>query len=912
MILAVGVIQKNLDSNIIGYKLMEVENKDNIITVRRTKITSVSGVYNNIGLVANMEIDKNNKLSATDSNINDYPIITPEDKLLTNDKIIVAYMEGDKYVCISGKGNAQVLSEYNLIGLLSKQSSLNAVCFKGSITPKYGVPFRQKDNSIELSKELGVPVESSVEPNSNNDSDGDNGEDSGEGSKEKSRIFSDTEEFRPKVKSLNRHYNMTPSEKDRLNKLAFDSIETLNYQQKEAATTIDGNVRLIAGAGTGKTNTLTKRIAYIIGSGVNPDRILSVTFTNKAAAEMRERAAKLLGIDEKYLRLQTFHSLCNDILRQSIHVIGWKTSFSLGGVGAFKEMLADIMSNDVDLRAKAIASSDLTYIRKKILDKNKEIRKMEDCSYAEYLINKPLPQIDSLKYVINYEMNRDKEMEAGTWDKTQDENSPLLNYVAHIFAYQRRISYLSFDDLIALTLLIFKKYPKVLEYWQNRFDYIQVDEFQDTSPMQFELVKLLSEKKHNLFVVGDPDQSIYAFRNAAPEILIHLDKKLPNIKDIVMDINYRSTDEILKCGNEVIRMCDERLPKDLQIASEKQHGKKPKVLFDEKSSNLVAKIVRSIQGHIKDGVPMNEIAVLYRSKMSESLSNLVEELTLSKIKFKVYGNSSMEKLPEFDFITSLLNSCLNRDNPYHILQALKAVRGIRLTKKTKEAFKNSSDCIETFKELYNNHKFSVESYNSLDKIDEFIEVLENMQKNSGNGSIKDLSCTDLSNMMLTVFTSESEETINNIYSKISEYKTEADLNGEIFDLAFLVSKLALVDDSSEDDKDNCVQIMTIHKAKGLEFKVVFVLNINTNNFPSKQNKGNIDEEVRLAYVAYTRAKEVLYLTCNTSESWYGTSGPSYLVTGLTKENLEMNKTTELKWQSLKLEALRSFRQLKSF
>lgn len=898
MILAVGVVHKNLKSNPIGYKLIEVDNKDNVITVRRTKITSIKGVYTNINLVENMEVDSfNNHMSATDSNINEYPIVTPDDKMLTNDKIIVAYKDEDRFICVSGKGNAQVLDENKLIGLLSTQGSVNAIVFKGRVTPKYGVPFREKDELRDLSKLYGVPVEN---------------EEKKEDDIVNGRIYNASDEFKPRVKSLDRHYNMTPSEKERLHQLAFDSIETLNYQQKEAATTIDGNVRLIAGAGTGKTNTLTKRIAYIIGSGVNPDRILSVTFTNKAAAEMRERAAKLLGIDEKYLRLQTFHSLCNDILRQSIHVIGWKTSFSLGGVGAFKEMLADIMSNDADLRAKEIPNSELAYIRKKILDKNKEIRKSEDCSYAEYLINKPLPQIDSLKYIIQYEMDRDKKIENDTWDYKLDYNSPLLNYVAHIFAYQRRISYLSFDDLIALTLLIFKKYPNVLDYWQNRFDYIQVDEFQDTSPMQFELVKLLSAKNNNLFVVGDPDQSIYAFRNAAPEILINLDKKLPNLKDIVMDINYRSTDEILKCGNEVIKLCQNRLPKDLQIASEKQHGKKPKVIYEEKSNDLVTKIVRSIQNHIKGGVPMNEIAILYRSKMSESLSNLVEELTLSKIKFKVYGNSSMEKLPEFDFISSLLNGCLNKDNPYHILQALKAVRGIRLTKKTKEAFKNSNDCIATFKDLYNNHKFSVESYNSLDKIYDFIEVLENIQKNSGNGSIKDLMSSDIKEMMLTVFTEESLETISNIYNKISEYKSEADLNGEIFDLAYLVSKLALVDDSSEDDKDNCIQIMTIHKAKGLEFKVVFVLNINTNNFPSKQNRENLDEEVRLAYVAYTRAKEVLYLTCNKAEGWYGGSNPSYLVMGLTKENLEMSKTTELKWQSLKLEALRSFRQLQTF
>lgn len=874
VILIIGRVADK-SGKVIGYKILEVE-------TGYTKTTSIRGVKDNIHLIKNAELSDSGNIVGVNGGLNRYTLLSLDGQVLSNPSIIIiGELVDDSFVCTNHTGKIEICSRNQVINYGSRFGIANGVIEGNSIKPIKGTDSWEK-------KEKSQVVERQVERDSVEEKE-------------------DSQEFKP-ARRIKNKYQFTSEERSRISDLAHRATEGLNYQQKEAATTLEGNIRLIAGAGTGKTNTLTKRIANLVASGVNPERILSVTFTNKAASEMRERTANLLNISQQYLRLQTFHSLCNDILRQSIHVIGWRSSYTLGGRTAFKEMVADLMSNDPDIRS--IPNAELTYIKKKILDYDQEIRKKEDYRYTEYLVDKELPEIGRLRDLIKYEGERDKLIEQGKWDYDRDKTSPVFNYVCHIFAYQRRISYLSFDDLIALTILVFKRHPNVLNYWQDMFDYIQVDEFQDTSPMQFELIKLLSEKKGNLFVVGDPDQSIYKFRNAAPEILINLDKNLKNVKDIVMDINYRSTEEILSVGNEVIRLSGNRIPKDLKTAFESQRGNLPKVIYDQSSDKLAEKIVRNIQIEIKMGTKLSEIAILYRSKMSESLKNVLQLLTLNKIKFKVWGNAKLARQPEYEFTCELLNAILNKENPYHILKVLRHIRGMRLTKKTKEAFKDSLDCIATYKQLYNSHRFSVESYNSLNEITDFIEKVE-YAENTEEGLAQLVRSSSISNLIQTVFSEESSEFADNITEQLCNYISEAKESGEKFNLAYLVSSIALIeDDSQEDGEDEAVQIMTIHKAKGLEFDCVYVLNINMSGFPSRRCVGDdLDEEVRLAYVAYTRAKKRLYLTCNESSGYFG-GGPSIFVAGLTKESLSMGRVTELRWSSFKNNATAEFYRAK--
>lgn len=880
MIMIIGRIQ-DTSGKIVGYKILEVE-------TGLTKITSVSGVINNIHIIDNAELSKSGNLTGINGGLNRYATLDRNGNLLSKDKLVIIGKIPNGYKCTSSLGKVTDITEAVAIEFAARYGIANGKLEDNSIKPFSGHTYHEMYKSTQINSE---PTEEPKKPER----------------QEKPEI--DNREFRPS-RRVKDHYIFTPEERVRLKGLADECNKQLNYQQLQAATTLKGNIRLVAGAGTGKTNTLTKRIANLVASGVNPERILSVTFTNKAAAEMRERSASLLGISQRYLRLQTFHSLCNDILRQSIHVIGWKSSFTLGGISAFKEMLSDLMSNDPDI--KNIPNAELTYIRKKILDYNNSVRKKEDYSYTEYLVDKELPQISRLKDLIQYEGNRDKMIEFGSWDYENDKNSPTFTYVCHIFAYQRRIAYLSFDDIIALTVLIFKTHPEVLEYWQNRFDYIQVDEFQDTSPLQFELIRMLSQKSGNLFVVGDPDQSIYKFRNAAPEILIGLNKKLTNLTDIVMDINYRSTKEVLDVGNTVIKLSDNRIPKDLRPASDSQRGDVPRILYDNLGEKLADKIVRNIQIELKNGTKPSQIAVLYRSKMSESLKNVVQLLTLNKIKFKVWGNAKLQRQAEYEFICDLFNSLLNRDNPYHIIAMLRHVRGMRITKKTKENFKNSTDCIQTYKDMYKAHKFSVESYNSLNSITEIIELIERLMGTNGDGDLSELIKyeSNLPKLIKTVFTEDSAEFAEEIMKQLSNYKIEAEESGDQFNLAYVVSSLALIEDDESDNEEEAIQIMTIHKSKGLEFDCVFVLNININAFPSRQSVGDsLEEEVRLAYVAYTRAKKKLYLTCNSSQNWYG-GGPSILVTGIPTSLISMSRTTEMQWSSFKQSALAEYYRAK--
>lgn len=884
VILIVGRVA-NASGKIIGYKILEVE-------TGLTKTTSLRGVRDNIQLIKNAELSDSGNIVGVNGGLNRYTILSLDGKLLSNPSIIIIGRHGADYICTNHSGDIQICDKTMVIQYGSRFGIANGKVEHGDIKTLSGEQWIDKETPKERTATVGKRAQTDKERTATIE--------------DRAADKENTGEFKPARRSRNK-YQFTGEERSRIAELAIKATEGLNYQQKEAATSLTGNIRLIAGAGTGKTNTLTKRIANLVASGVNPERILSVTFTNKAASEMRERTASLLNISQQYLRLQTFHSLCNDILRQSIHVIGWRGSYTLGGRSAFKEMVADLMSNDPDI--KSIPNTELTYIKKKILDYDQEIRKKEDYRYTEYLVDKELPEIGRLKDLIAYEGERDKLIDQGRWDYGKDKTSPVFNYVCHIFAYQRRISYLSFDDLIALTILVFKRHPNVLNYWQDMFDCIQVDEFQDTSPMQFELIKLLSEKSGNLFVVGDPDQSIYKFRNAAPEILINLDKNLKDLKDIVMDINYRSTEEILAVGNEVIRLSDNRIPKDLKTAFESQRGNLPKVIYDQSGDKLAEKIVRNIQIEIKMGTKLSEIAVLYRSKMSESLKNVLQLLTLNKIKFKVWGNAKLQRQPEYEFTCELFNAILNRENPYHILSVLRHVRGMRLTKKTKETFKDSMDCIATYKHMYNNHKFSVESYNSLNEIADFIDKVEYAESRE-EGLAQLVRSGAISDLIQIVFTEESSEFADIIRDQLCNYIEEAKESGDKFNLAYLVSSIALIEDDSSEESAEAVQIMTIHKAKGLEFDCVYVLNINMSGFPSRRCVGeDLDEEVRLAYVAYTRAKKKLYLTCNDSSGYFG-GGPSIFVAGLTKESLSMGRVTELKWSSFKNNATAEFYRAK--
>lgn len=863
----------------IGYRLIIPETGE-------TRDTGSRGFNQHADKVYNLEV-KNGVVKGKNGSLSRYTEIDYDTKqVMSKPSIVILSKCGDKYKCSDHEGRIRVLASQQVIAFAEKNGGIanGKILDKGhgkEVSAIYGTYPIEEAPVVQTAKQVDKVEEPKTTP-------------------------APTEDYRPVHVEVER---LTQSERERINEKIKGCLDGLNHQQLKAATTIDGNIRLIAGAGTGKTNTLTKRIAYIVSTGAEPGRILSVTFTNKAAAEMRERTANLLDISERHLRMQTFHSLCAKILRISVDSLGWSKNFTLGGTSALKEMLRDLMTTDPDY--SAISQTDRTYIMKKFMELSNIMRQTDSCDYAKYLVDAPLPPRHKLLDLISYEQTRDLAIEEHRWDYKKDDNSPTKCYIYHLFGYQRRIKYLSFDDLIALTVYMFKIKPQILNYWQNQFDYIQVDEFQDTNQLQYELVEMLGAACGNLFVVGDPDQSIYKFRQACPEILIELDKKLPKLQDIVMDINYRSFAPILDAGNEVIKLSRNRIPKNLQAIEAHKQGDLPTFMYSDSDKIVVDNIVETIKKKIADGIPPAEIAILYRSKNSTMLKLVADRLTISGVKFRVYGGGGLGKSKEYNFVINLLGAIVNGNNHMHMLNALTDVRGYRKSKKVTTYIKNrceqGASCTDAFAQLVVNRDFNIESYNSLDNIVEFIEEAK---KVDADPQLKVSTLTPkLFDLILNVFTSESEDIANLICDAVRNFSNTAINEGLEDNCSELLTKLSLDEDEAEEEKDDgAVQIMTIHKSKGLEFEVVFVLNVNTGVFPSGKCTGDdLDEEVRLAYVAYTRAKKWLYICSHSGTNFGGfPTSPSMLVCCLDDKKLNMTGATRAKWVSLKRDAVYFF------
>lgn len=873
MIVAIATFYKGYSR--IGFRLLDCETEQ-IKDVREGSV--VESIMNNICEIYNLDII-NGQLTGLGCDIGDLSTIQYNDQENYSLKKSNFYIIGERedrgeYKLVDWQGKVYNIPTSNILSKSSKIKNIaNAKIIKNSVKPLDGrdfIKYKVADMSSRSEREY----------------------------------YNETKVYEPKII---KEEKLTTREREKLQDRLKNCLDGLNERQLLAATTLQGNIRLIAGAGTGKTNTLTKRIGNLILNGAEPNRILSVTFTNKAAAEMRQRTANLLDISEKFLSMQTFHSLCAKILRENIDCLGWSKSFTLGGNSGLREMLRDIMTTDNDYTK--IVPTDRTYIIKKFMELSKEMRSEGDCDYVKYLVDGNLPPKKSLRELIKYEQQRDLDVAEKRWDYSKDKESPTKCYIYHLFAYQRRIKYLSFDDLIAMTVYMFQENKEVLEYWQGKFDYIQVDEFQDTNPLQFKLIDMLGKKCGNIFVVGDPDQSIYKFRDACPEILIDLDKKLPNVRTIIMDLNYRSYSPILDVGNSVIKLCSNRIEKDLKPLPKNMQGNLPRVLYGTSDYTIADEIVQEIDNKIKEGIKPSEIAVLYRSKMASMLKMVADRLIIKKIPFKIYGAGDMQRSPEFDFTINLFSSIVNTSNHMTVLEMLKVIRGYRKNKKItnyiKDECDNGGSSIEALKRLVVSRSFKIESYNSLDNICDFIDQAILVDKDP---KLKISSLTsELNDLLLNVFSEESKEMVDLICERLTEFGRIAELENLDNNCTDFLTKLTLDEDQEDEENDadeDKVQIMTIHKSKGLEFDCVFVLNVNTGVFPNGKATGDyLDEEVRLAYVAYTRAKKELFIATFSGRMFSGfNTEPSILVCCLPTDKLKLNSSARTNWIRLKRNA----------
>ena len=604
------------------------------------------------------------------------------------------------------------------------------------------------------------------------------------------------------------------------------SYSSLNDKQKEAVIDDSKHLRIIAGAGSGKTRVLTMRIAYLIEQKhINPKNVLAITFTNKAANEMKNRISEMLGEAGYGAFISTIHSLCVRILKEEIGVFGYPKNFTIVDADDQKTILKEAYKEfNIDKKDLSYGSA-LDYIA--------------NCKYEE----------------LSYE----KAMDQAYGEKKLVDKANVYKY------YDERLKSLyalDFDDLILFTVRLFKLHKDILKKWSSKFIYIHVDEFQDIDKTQYELIKLLSSTHDNVYVVGDPDQTIYTWRGADVNIIVNFDKDFKNTKTIILNQNYRSTNNILEGANSLIKYNKSRVPKDL--FSENGDGDKivHKTLPDETSEAYY--VVSCIQSLLKQGYEYNDIAILYRSNY---LSREVEKVFIeNRIPYVIYGGIRFYERMEVKDILSYLRLIVTGDDLAFQRVINQPKRGIG-QKSIDTIFSLAKDNNISMYEVVKQGLFA----KNQSVLESFVDMVERW-KSSLDGKPLEEVLTDVFEQSgyRSMLEKENEtERIENVKSLIDDIKDyQETYPGST--LADYLSMISLYTDKANTDGSASVSLMTIHASKGLEFKVVFVVGLSEGIFPSErtmlEQKG-VEEERRLAYVAYTRAKEKLTLTDTSSFSY---------------------------------------------
>ena len=612
----------------------------------------------------------------------------------------------------------------------------------------------------------------------------------------------------------------------------------LNKEQREAVQSTEGPLLLLAGAGSGKTKVLTHRIAYLIEEkGVKPWHIMAITFTNKAAKEMRERIDRLIGDAAAEIWVSTFHSSCVRILRRHADAVGFDRSFSIYDAEDSKKLIKQVLK-EMNIDTKALSES---YVANLISSaKNRKLTPPE------------------LAREVRGDFRR--EMAVRVYENYQQQ------------LHQNNA--MDFDDLLMMTVQLFESNPDILAVYQEKFHYIMVDEYQDTNGVQFELVSLLAGKYKNLCVVGDDDQSIYAFRGADITNILNFEEVYPQAKVIRLEQNYRSTKNILAAANAVIANNNSR--KDKALWTENTTGYKLKYKSAENEKEEARFLTEEINRQRQNGRDYNDFAVLYRTNAQ---SRSVEEgFVKAGIPYTLIGGVAFYQRKEIKDIIAYLRMISNpRDNVSFLRIINEPRRGIgdkSLEELQKIALQKDCSFLEAAGQC------RTAGFRGAAAVSEFYEIIQYLKAKLAEGiALEDwiklvLEKTKYTAELLKEGTPESLgriDNINELISKAKEYtlqNEEPTLDGFLEDVALVAS----VDTLEEDAKR--VVLMTIHSAKGLEFPVVFMIGMEENLFPSYMsvNSGlekDVEEERRLAYVGITRAKEELFLTNAKERLMYG-------------------------------------------
>ncbi|MBO7386199.1 MAG: UvrD-helicase domain-containing protein [Lachnospiraceae bacterium] len=608
--------------------------------------------------------------------------------------------------------------------------------------------------------------------------------------------------------------------------------DTLNEQQKKGVFTTDGPVLLLAGAGSGKTRVMVHRIAYLIEEmGVNPFNILAITFTNKAAGEMRSRVDKLIGFGSEQIWVSTFHSMCVKILRRFADKIGYDTNFVIYDTDDSKAIVKEIIKKlNIDTR----------YIKEKTI--RGAISRAKD----------ELIGVEQFEKDAAYDMNERKIAAAyREYQTTLKKNNAM-----------------DFDDLIYNTVKLFKEHPQVLLNYQERFQYIHVDEYQDTNTAQFELVRLLADKNRNLCVVGDDDQSIYKFRGANIRNILEFEKEYKDATVIKLEENYRSTQNILDAANAVIHNNVRR--KDKSLWTRKDSGSQVHFRQFETGKEEAEFIVSDIKSKARKGIiGYSGCAVLYRTNAQARL--IEESCIMAGVPYQVVGGVNFYSRKEIKDLMAYLKTIDNGKDDLAVKRIINIPkRGIGATTilKAQEAadaenisfydalkkarsipsLAKSADKIERFTDLIEYFRHRLEEYTLVDLMDEIIAKTGYVESLNEDGDDTAL------------------DRIGNIDELITKINTFTDENDEAT-LSDFLAEVALVTDLDETDDDvEKLLLMTLHAAKGLEFPHVYIAGMEDGIFPGMMSivadeRDELEEERRLCYVGMTRAMQDLTLCC---------------------------------------------------
>ncbi len=595
----------------------------------------------------------------------------------------------------------------------------------------------------------------------------------------------------------------------------------LNEKQKEAINYINGPLRVIAGAGSGKTKVLTLRYINLVRIfNVNPVNILALTFTNKATIEMKERIIKELGDEYDYSYISTYHSFASHLIRDNYHLVNLPKTFR-------------------------ILDENMSYaIIKKIFDRNK-------IQYIDDMVEEMLDKI------IRYKMENDYVLDMINKQIVVDEFDDFdTKIIKQYLIREKEINSLDFTDLITYCIYILKNNEEVKELYQNKFKYILVDEFQDTSSYEYEIISILSEKHNNLMVVGDPDQNIYEWRDSKVEILLNFNKDFSGTKTVIMDRNYRSSKEILDSANALIKNNKNRIEKDLYTLREDGIPVTYETFDNDESE--ANRIVDLILEKKEEGIDYKDIAVLYRVNY---LSERIERtLSNNSIPYDIVGGMKFYKRTEILDVIALLRLVAYFDDDSFLRMVNKPSRGIGKKKIEKLTQLNEGEPL--FITLINNIE-DKSFYN--EKIVEFSEIIQDlsMAKDDYNAYElldKVLLLTDYEKLLSYLSDKEKFENIRT-FRNIAQTFVSTNENNSIYDFLNYINteqEKTLLNEGDE------VKLMTIHASKGLEFKVVILVGLTDSIIPYKrtiEERGDVglEEERRLMYVALTRAMDELYL-----------------------------------------------------